>query len=473
MASRLNYKPIPFVGTPQQRDLGTSDQRYVNVVFERIPNDVLKEHVVYCIKRPAISSFQSITPTGTSSGRGIYAWGATGKIYSVVNNIIYSGTTSTFSMRTSTGRVWFTETPVDTGNQQLIIQDGESNYNITSTDIVTSFTSSAANYPVSSVGGLVFMDGYLFQGQANGRIVNSLINNTSTWAALNFLTADSHGGALEAIYIQKDQILAFTRNRVEFFYNNGNPSGSPLLRIDQNTIYVGMASRNSLAWSNENACFVGDNPSGGGGGRSIYQIASQKMAPISTPPINRFLDAEGKSISSCTAWMESVGGRMVYCLNLVLSNRSFVYNIETGLWCEWTSAAGGRFNCVSATSLNGATYLQDVSSGQVHVVSTSIYQDNASTFNVILQTSKSSFGSHKRKVETGLGIIGDQTTGSLLAQVSDDDFKSFNTGTNIDMSLQRKDLTRLGSFYERAHRFTYSGTSSFRVTAYIPEVRSA
>lgn len=474
MAERLSYKPIPFIGPPSQRGTGsgsgTADGRYVNVRFEIVRNEALKEQSIYCVKRPGISSF-SIPPGGTSTGRGIYAWGATQSTYSVFHNVLYAGATSTL-MNTSTGRVWFVETPVDTGAQILIVSDGRDNYNVTSSNVVTQINQvNASNYPVSNLGPILFMDGYAFQGLSTGRIRNTNLNSNSSWATGAFITADTHGGAMEAIYMQKDQIVGLTKNRIEFFYNNGNPTGSPLLRIDQNTIYVGIASKESLAWSNERGIFVGENASGGGG-RAVYQIASQKMSDISTPVINRFLDAEGPSISSCTAWMAPVAGEVVYCLNVQAANRSFIYGTESGMWSEWTAASGARFNCVSATHLNGVTYLQDASSGQIYSTSTNIYQDKGVNFTVTLQTNKTSFGTPNRKKEPELSIIGDITVGTLGVSLSDDDFASFDTERNIDMSLQRKRVTRLGSFYERAHRFTYAGASSLRVQAYVPMIVS-
>ena len=465
MARRLD-KIYPFVGVPQQRGTGTGDQRYVNVLFERVPNDILKEHVVYCNKRPGVSSF--LTPgVQTSTGRGIYSW--MGTTHAVIGNTLWTGTVST-ALNTSSGRCWFAETHVDTGERQLIVCDGQDDYDVTSTNVVTQIDESDhTSYPVSSLGPILTMDGYLFHAQPNGRITNTRINTVSTYPADAFITADTHGGDLEAIYMQKDQIAALTKNRIEFFFNNGNPTGSPLLRIDQNTIYVGLASRETLAGFGETGCFVGENAEGG---RSVYQMASFKMSEVSTPVINRFLNNEGLSISSATAWMAPVSGQLVYCLNLQSANRSFVFGVETNLWSEWTSAAGGRFNCVSATYRDGVTYLQDVSSGQIHSVSTSFFQDNASSFTVTLQTPRQNFGTPFRKFEHELSIIGDRTTGNVSTSVSDDDYESFDFPRNIDMSLQRKRVTRLGSFYERAHRFQYAGTSTFRVQAYIPHIEA-
>lgn len=463
----MPYKTYPFIGPPQQRGTGTGDQRYINCLFERIPNDILREHVVYCVKRPGLTV--STTPASSTTGRGIYAWGATGKIYSVFNNKIYSGTTDLgMTLAASTGRVWFTERPVSTGAQNLILSDGTDNYNITTGDVATQIDETDdADYPTSNLGPIIYMDGYLFQAKSNGQLWNSDLNSAVAWTATSYLSVDAHGGALEAVLQQKDQIIALTKNRVETLFNNGNPVGSPLLRIDQNIIYVGIASKNSLAWSGEEAIFVSENGSENGG-RGIFMIASGKMREISTPVEARFMDAEGSSITSCTSWMGSVSGQVVYCLNLSSANRSFVYSTETGLWSEWTAQAGGKFNCVSATSLNGTTYLQDATTGQIYTILPTVFQDKSANFTVTLQTQKQNNGSNNRKFEHKLSIIGDITTGVLGVATSDDDFANFLTQSNINMASPNKSIYRLGSYYDRSHRFTYTDNYAFRVQAYAP-----
>ena len=250
--------PIPFVGSPNQRGTGTGDQRFINVLFELVKNPVTQEQIVYCVKRPGLSN-STQPPAGAATGRGLYAWGATGNIYSVFANKIYSGTTDLgMTLAASSGRVWWAERPVSTGAQNLIMSDGADNYNITTGDVATQIDATDdADYPASNLGPIVYMDGYLFQGLSNGRIHNSDLNSAVAWTSTAFLTADTHGGALEAIHIQKDQIIAFTKNRIEFFFNNGNPTGSPLLRIDQNTAEIGLAAKGSLAWAGETICFVG------------------------------------------------------------------------------------------------------------------------------------------------------------------------------------------------------------------------
>lgn len=465
--------PIPFVGPPNQRGVTTTDQRFVNVLFEIVPNEVLRQQLVYCLKRPCLSN--STQPSGgAATGRGLYAWGATGKIYSVFDNKIYSGVTDLgVTLAGSSGRVWWCERPVSTGAQQLIVSDGADNYNITTADAITQIDQTDdADYPQSNLGPIIYMDGYLFQAQSDGQIWNSDLNSSVAWTATSFLTADTHGGALEAIILQKDQIIALTKNRCEFFFNNGNPSGSPLLRIDQNTLFFGLASRATLASSGETVIFVSENASDGDGGRSVMMISSLgKVREISTPTISRLLAAEGTNISTASAWMERVAGQLIYVLNLDGAERTYVYSVDTGLWSEWEIAAGGaKFNGIAATSLNGVIYVQDATNGRIYTLSPTVFQDSSSNITVTLQPSRNDFGSPNRKFNPSVSILGDTTTGSLTVAASDNDGSSFTTFGTIDLSRDVKRLYRLGSFYNRSYRYTYSDNFALRLQAHVPEI---
>ncbi len=472
MAQRI-APVIPFVGTPTQRYTGTGDERYVNTIFEVIPNSLTKETTVFCLKRPGLSNHSQASTAG--AGRGIHAWSETGSIYEVRGNNIYRDTTlftSSLTMNTSTGRCWFVEIPQSTGNHVLIISDGQDNYNITSTHTITQIDQADhTSYPTSTVGCVDYLDGYVFMAQPNGRIWNTQLNSVSSWSATGFLTADTHAGELEATHLQKDQLLAWTKNRTEFFFNNGNPSGSPMLRIDQNTLGVGMASRESLGLSGEIALWVGENSGDGDGGRAVYMLASHRVKDVSTPVINRFLQAEGPSITSCTAWMERIGGHLLYLLNLQSANRSFCYSVEAGQWSEWQSSSGAMFRGVSATSLNGAVYIQDASNGRVYTMNVSTFRDSGSDFTVRLQTKKHTFGTPSRKYQEGLSLIGDETLGVVSTYVSDDDYQTTTEVGTISMTGSRKYLSRLGAFDSRSYAFAYADNSTFRVQGFIPEIK--
>jgi hypothetical protein len=455
---------VPLVGAPLQRAAGTGDQRSVNVLYEVHKNPITGSSTIYAVKRPGLAN--STQPSGgAATGRGLYAWGATGKIYSVFNNKIYSGTTDlSMTLAASTGRCWFTETAAGSSAQILVISDGTDNYHITTSDAVTQIDEADdGQYPTSNLGPVCFFDDYIYQAKSNGQIWNTEPDAFTSWLSTNFKSAQMYGDSLEAIARLKTMIVAFGTASTEFFFDNGTVN-SPLLRIPANAMQLGMATKNSLAQAGDTLVWVAEAPAIGDGGRQVWAIeASTKGTRISTPIIERFLNAEGTSMSSCTAWMESVAGHLIYVLNLSSASRTFVYDFTSLSWTEWSAITAVKFTGIAATSLNGVVYVQDAANGRIYTLSPATYQDSGSNFTVTLQTDKSDFGTPMAKFQHGLWLMGDNTTGTINVSEADDDYTNFNAARTIDMTATRKYLGMGGMFFQRAYKLEYTQNAALRL----------
>lgn len=448
---------FPFVGVPLNRSTATKDQRYINWIFEVATNPVSQQSKAYLIKRPGLTAF-SQPPLGAAAGRGVYAWN--GKIYSVFGNVLYSNTTAIQTISNSTGRVGFTETPSTFGGGQLLIVNcGTNTYTVSTSDVVTEITD--IDYPDTNLGFVEYFDGYIFVAKSNGEIWNSNVDSALNWAATSFLSSEMFADELEAIARQKDQIIAFGKTAVEFYFDNANATGSPLLRIEQNAAQIGMATKNSFARIDDVIIWVSRSPQGL---YSVWRIDGlSKLHRISTPMIEKLLNGEESAISSCSATMVKVAGHTLYILNLATTNRTLVFDAELSMWCEWADTANNKFNCLSATELNGTLYLQDASNGRIYTMSPTVFQDNSINFTCTIQTDKIDFDTLYRKTQPRLELYGDTTTGSVAVSYSDDDYTTFSTPRNIDMSLSRKVLRRLGSFRRRAYKYTYTDNFALRL----------
>ena len=455
---------IPLAGVPLQRGTGTGDQRSVNVLYETHVNPITGGKTFYAVKRPGLAN-STQPPAGAATGRGLYAWAATGNIYSVFANKIYSGTTDLgVTLAASTGRVWFAETPASASAQLLIVSDGTDSYHITTIDGITQIDENDdAQYPTPNLGPVVFFDDYVFQAKSNGEIWNTDPDAFTSWVSTNFKSASMYGDALEAIARIKDLIIAFGKASIEVFFNNGT-TNSPLLRIPNNAMQLGLSTKNSLAQAGDIIVWVAEGPALGDGGRQIWTIdAARNGSRISTPAIERFLNAEGTSMSSCTAWMESVAGHMIYVLNLSSASRTFVYDFSSKSWTEWSAITAVKFNGIAATSLNGTVYVQDASNGRIYTLSPTTYQDSGSNFTVTLQTDKYDFGTPMAKFQHGFWLIGDNTTSTINVSEADDDYTTFNTARTIDMTATRKYLGMGGMFFQRAYKIEYTQNAALRL----------
>ena len=462
---------IPLVGPPQQRSTGTGDQRFVNVQFERSVNEPLKEQTLWCVKRPGLLNHNQPTG-GAAAGRGIYGWDATAKLYTVFSNNIYSSVTAISTvtvLATTSGRVWITQLPASSGARQLIFSDTDANFNVTTGDVVTRVnTSTDAQYPTSNTGPIEFLDGRLFQGLSNGQLWQSDNNSATSWTADNYISVDTHGGPLIAHKLIVDQIAAFTANRVEFYFNNGNPSGSVLLRIDQNTIMSGIASKNSLAWSGQTVCYVSENSADGDGGRSVVMLSGGKVLDIGYPSLSRFLSIESDAIATCSAWMERIAGHLCYVLNLDLAERTFVYDLSVNEWTEFEAAAGSaKFPGVAASSLGGNLFVQDAANGRAYVMSPTTYQDSGSNFTVTVQTGRRVLNGGKPFRVLNAELIADtQSSSTTSLLLCGDDNTTFNTIGSFDNTVTRKRITAGGYFESHViARLTHAANTAWRAQA--------
>jgi hypothetical protein len=464
---------IPLAGSPLQRATGTTDQRFVNVLFEKIKNPLTGGDSYYLRKRFGLLN-HTRPSGGDATGRGIYAWEGSGKIYSVFDNKIWSDTTDLgVTLAGSSGRVWFTETSPTSSTRLLIVSDGADNYNITTADGITQIDQTDdADYPQSNLGPVVFFDDYVFQAQEDGDIWNTDPDDFDTWLSTSLIPAGMYGDELVAIARMKDQIVAFGKFSTEFFFNNQNPVGSPLLRIDQNALQIGLASKTSLAWSADTMMWVSEAPAQGQGGRSVWKMEGlSKVVSVSTPIIDRFLNAEGTSITSCSAWMEVVDGHLLYVLNLSGADRTFVYDVDMNQWSEWSNTGTAKFPGAYATSKDGVTYIQDATNGRIYKLDPATYQDSESNFTVTVQTDNYDFGSPFNKFQDGLWVVGDNTTGTLNVTETDDDYANFNSTRPIDMTQTSKYLSQGGSFQRRAYKLTYTENAALRLSKLVLKLR--
>ena len=431
-------------------------------MIETLKNPISDNKRTFVFKRPGLAA-STRPPNANAAGRGIYQWAVNGNIYSVFDNKIYSGTTDLgVTLAASSGKCWFAETAATSSITRLAVSDGTKLYLIDSANTVTTVsTASDAQFPTSNLGPVIFFNNYFYFAKSNGEIWNSDADTFTSYTATSFTSSEMYPDNLEAITRQKDQLIALGKFGTEFYFDNAISPGSPVLRIDQNALQIGLATKNSLGQAEDVIIWCS---AARDGGYTIWRLDDlNKLNKISTEPLDRILDAEGSSISSCTAFMFRAFGHLMYGINLSVANRTLMYDTEENFWFEWADTAGNKFNCSDVTEKNGTVYLQDATNGRIYTLSASTFQDNSSNFTVTLQTAAYDFDISDLKFLPVLDVYGDNTTGNLGVAWSDDDYTSFTTARNIDMSGIKKRLTRLGSFRKRAFKFTYTDNYALRL----------
>ena len=179
----------------------------------------------------------------------------------------------------------------------------------------------------------IYLDGYVFLINSNGNIVNSDILNAKDWPALDYTSPETVPDTSIWMDRQVNHIAVFGSDSVQFFYNAGNSSGSPLSQTEQATLLAGVAAPRTIKEHDGLIIFVADS---GTGGVHVSSIQFLLPRPLTDAPWNRILEAEGDNIKNAWAYTVRSKGHYFYILNLTGQKRTLVYDIDQKFWSEWT-----------------------------------------------------------------------------------------------------------------------------------------
>ena len=356
--------------------------------------------------------------------------------------------------------------------------------------------------------GVGFLDGYTFIGEREtGRIYNSNLDDPSTWSG-DYIAAESSGDQLVHVTDFQNFIVGIGTDTIQFFYDAGNPTGSPLSARKDLIYRVGVLNTGSLyspVWKDHAGNFMALVGISGHNQLGVYIITENlQLTKISDEFIDWFLNNNKLStIGGGTAvnpWISgfSVNGKYYLVVSagqtadtthLYEHSISFVYDLDNKIWYHWNSPALARTDnpyslpCpLTCNGFSGSTLISNaahsvpfVSDGySLWAVTEGTYQDSdyssaAVTITTQIQTKKLTGNSEgyqsSRKFHRELALIGDRgsSTNDVTVQWSDDDYETWNTGRTLDINNPKNQLTHLGSFYERAFRFTHTANSDLRL----------
>lgn len=446
---------IPLAFNLESRTNSTSkDSRIVNAYVDT------EGQTKRVIKRPGLATFTVSPALAVSSAQGMYAFRGTGKLYPVVSNTLYEVTTggvSTNKGAVAAGLYSFVET---SSVPYLFLHNASNAYYLNGTS--GTFTAiSDVNFPTNQtpaytlVPGAVYLDDTVYVMTTTGRIYNSAVEDVSngTWDALNFVekTSEPDGGV--AITKHLSYVLAFGQWSGEFFYDNANPTGSPLSRNDTAKMEIGCAAGMSVVQfsSAQSVVWLGQSRETG---RAIYMLEGLAPKRISTKAIEGFLNAD--LLTNVRAWAVLIAGHPMYVLTLKDTGFTLVYDLHEKLWHQWTSDNGsgveGFFNQEFFASLAGKSYLLNSTTGVVSTLSDTTYQDLGVNINFRIVTPNLSGDSNKNKFMFSLELIGDAFTsaGTISIRHTDDDYQTWSAYRTVDMTKKRPIAYQWGYFKRRA-----------------------
>ncbi len=451
---------IPLVGNLTNRlAAATKDQIFYNVIPEEVKNEITDTKKVWLSKRGAFVADTTVIGGG-GEGRALFYWPVTSKKYSIIGNKLYSNSTSIKTLNTSTGTCWIIEFLDSTGDQSLIVGDGVDLYTVSNTDVVVEITD--GDLPSTQITP-VFFDSYLFVIKANTpSIYNSDVDDATAWDPTNFLSAEQYPDNLTALCRQVNYVVAFGPYSTEFFYDNANASGSPLLRQESVSLKVGLAARDSVAQLDRSIYFVGQTQTGE---PSVWTFEGLTAAEVSNEFIRKILANEGSSLSSAHAWICSHKGHRLYVLNL--STRTLVYDCGEKVWTAWSINSAGShavlpFN-FATEGANNVVLALHTTDGKIYKLDPASHIDDAGAILTTVITDRVDFNTNNFKSQLGLALICDrQSSGTVTVDWSDDDYQTWSSSRTLDLTAGRSYTKAGGVFRRRAYRFQHTANAPFR-----------
>lgn len=462
--STYQTKDVSLLNEWDARDASsTKDNDALNCFYEVIQNRRIGEKEFHVVKRDGTVAYAWTAPAAI---RGIYHWRDQDKLFVATEDDISIVTASTgvlvttltAAFSTSSGEVGFCEFLFNTNNTKIIATDGTTCITIDSSNVKVVIAD--GDMPVPHLPQPVFLDGYLFLVKQNtADIYNSNLNDPTIWTAGDFITAEMAADKILRITNMNNYILVLGSTSCEYFFDAANASGSPLQRNDTPFKNIGYIS-GFARWGNR-VLFIGNSLNNG---PEVFLAEDFKMEPIGTPPARRGI--ESYTTSSATTF--TYGGHDFY--HLTVGSLSYQFDLKEKLWTRTAYQNGTSFPITASVNIpisgvgNQSLLVQSGSSTLVYFSPTA-YRDNGTNFTMSIVTDNLWFDSYNNKFCGRLSIVGDRVSASANISVSwsDDDYQTFSTARDVDMSLDHPKLTALGKFRRRAFKLLWTQNYALRL----------
>ena len=305
------------------------------------------------------------------------------------------------------------------------------------------------------------MDGYAAIMDTEGTLWASDLNTTSAWNPLSFDSANAYPDKGVGCIRQKNFILAFGTESLQFFYNAGL-TPFPFAKSVAMTVKVGAVSANAITQIADSIFWCGSTPQGG---LSIFTYDGS-ISRVSTPEIDGLLILAGASNISLTTIR--FYGRSFVLINVI--TMTYAYCIEESNWFQMQSSVNLWHKCVGV-SIGGTMINYSISNtetaGKIYSMNpvSFVYGDDSVPYTSTAQLPPFDHGTSVRKFYSEIELICDRELSSSPISIlySDDDYQSFTIGGELDLSDARPRALRLGSGRKRIWAISHSAQTPFRI----------
>lgn len=387
-----------------------------NCYFEIVQAD---EHTkVACYGTPGLESFVDF---GDTPVRGKHSFHSNSRLYVVHRATLWevdnAGVmTNRGTLLTSSGRVYM----ADNGTQICIV-DGTDGYTYnTSSTAFARITD--ADFPANPSSVTCHNRRFIVSDNGTGQFYGSAISDGTSWAALDFATAESSPDNLVRVD-SRDELVLWGDLTTEFWADTGS-AGFPYARIPGTSLQWGLASRAAVAKFMGSLAFLAKSD----GQVIVAKLNGFTMERLSDFELEHIIN-EFDAVNDTTMFAYTLGGHPMLQVNFPTGGQSWLYDGATKVWSKLKSANITRHRAEIHANFVDTNTVSDYENGKIYRLKSDVYTDNGESIEMEL-VGRHIVGDDDERVtvaalelimETGVGLeTGQGSAPVAMLQISKD-----------------------------------------------------
>ena len=328
------------------------------------------------------------------SGSGFYRMTSTGVVS-------FLGSLNTFS-----GRVGMAS-----NGTQLIVVDGQDGWIFNSVTLVFVQITDLDFVDAQQV---VFFHGRFVVIKPNtGEFYISSLYNGLTWAALDFAVAEIDPDDLKALIVSHQELWLLGDVSSEAYVDVGNAL-FPFERQPGGFIEWGIAAKWSVAKGDNTVIWLAKTRDGHG---NVVKATGFSPQIISDDSLEEAISLYSRIDDAYAYVIKPNDKNLWYVLTFPSANVTWVYDLSTNLWHQWSSYGVGRFKGATHCFFNNKHYIGSDVDGKLYQFDTYTYADDNDPLERVATTIH--IGDRNRLFWHSLEILFDAGVGLATGQGSD------------------------------------------------------
>lgn len=440
--------PIQWAtGTGKGRSEGANGSRLINLFAEQLPPDSKNPVVLY--GTPGQSLFSSLANFPVF---GLMVMDEA--LYSVTDTSLYS--IDTFGVTADIGSVIITDrVSWATNGTDLVFVDGSNGYHYSIAGGLVQFSGDGW-YPARTV---TYQDGYfIFERADTGQFfITNLLSTTLD--PLKFATGEAAPDDTLAVLSDHRELWLFGAHSIEVWYNSGDPD-FPFERMQGAYIERGCAAALTVTKMDNSVFWLADDG-------VVYRALGYQPQRISTHAVE--FDISDYRWEDAFAYTYSEEGHKFFVLTFPTSDKTWCFDVSTGVWHERSYATYGRHNGNCYARCYDKHLVGDFLTGDIFELDMDVGTDNGEEIKRTAVSPPIHAGrddvccySFEVDMESGVGLTtGQGSDPQAMLQWSDDGGKTWSNEHWTDIGKRGEYLTRvrwrrLGQFRQRQFRLMIS-----------------